>query len=126
MDQNNNSKIMTVSFVAVAFIVGIVVSVLLDTLQGVSGLIVRLNSIEAFRHGVPVASGILTFLLLQFNPKVRTWADECIIEVKKVVWPSRKDTVAMTTVVCVMLLIAGVILGVFDVVAGNVISLILS
>lgn len=126
MDQNNNSKIMTVSFVAVAFIVGIVVSVLLDTLQGVSGAIVRLNSIEAFRHGLPVASGILTFLLLQFNPKVRTWADECIIEVKKVVWPSRKDTVAMTTVVCVMLLIAGVILGVFDVVAGNVISLILS
>lgn len=125
MEQNNN-KIMTVSFVVAAFLVGLVVSVILDTLQGVSGVFVRMNAIEAVKHGIPIGSGILTFVLLQFSPKVRAWADECIVEVKKVVWPSRKDTTAMTSVVCVMLLIAGVTLGIFDLVAGNIVKLILN
>ncbi len=125
MEQNNN-KIMTIVFVAAGFLAGVIVRVIMDTLQAVSSVVVQMNSIEAVKHGIPLAVGLLVFALLQFNPKVRVWADECIIEVKKVVWPSKKDTIAMTTVVCVMLVIAGVVLGVFDVVAGNIIKLLIN
>jgi len=36
------------------------------------------------------------------------------MELKKIVWPSRKDTVAMTIVVIMMVLISGVVFAVFD------------
>lgn len=124
--EQDNSKILTVSFVAAGFIVGVVVKVLMQTLQAVSGFFVQMNSIEAVSHGLPIGAGILTFVLLQFNPKVRVWADECVMEVRKVVWPSRKDVTAMTTVVCVMLLVAGLIFGIFDLLAGNLIKLMVS
>ncbi|MCB0411069.1 MAG: preprotein translocase subunit SecE [Bdellovibrionales bacterium] len=124
--EQDNSKILTVTFAATGFLAGLVVRVLMDTLQGVSGFFVRLYSIESVKHGLPIAVGLLVFLILQFSPKVRQYADECVVEVRKVVWPTQKETSAMTTVVCVMLLISGLILGVFDMVAGNLIKLILN
>ena len=46
----------------------------------------------------------------------------CVSEVRKVVWPSRKDTVAMTTVCCVMVVLSGVAFGLFDFVASQLIK----
>jgi preprotein translocase subunit SecE len=125
MDQNN-SKIMTVSFVVAGFLAGVVVKVLMDTLAGFASWAVQMNSIEAVKHGLPLTVGFLTFIFLQFNPKIRVWAEESIVELRKVVWPTFKDTRAMTIVVCVMLVIASLILGLFDVVSGHLVKLILS
>ena len=41
---------------------------------------------------------------------------------RKVVWPSKKDVTAMTMVVCVMVVIAGVGLGIFDFFASQLIK----
>jgi preprotein translocase subunit SecE len=114
MQDSTNSKIMTMSFVAMGFLVALVVQVLFENFSVSFGPVARLHANETIRHALPIGAGLITFALLQFNAKVRTWADECISEVRKVVWPSRKDTVAMTTVCCVMVVIVGVLLGVFD------------
>lgn len=124
--EKENKKIVSVAFVVVAFCVALVVSVLLDSLAASFGAVARFRSIDLVAHGLPVAVGLITFLSLQFNRKVLLWADEVAVETRKVVWPSRRDTIAMTTVTCVMLLVSGAFLGVFDFVARNLIKMILN
>ena len=114
MQDNTNSKIMTIAFVLAGFLLAMVVQVLFENLSVSFSAVARLHNNETVRHALPIAVGLITFALLQFNPKIRNWADECIAEVRKVVWPSRKDTIAMTMVCCVMVVVVGVLLGVFD------------
>lgn len=120
-----NQKIMTVAFVAFSFLVGVVVQVILRSSAGAFGAVAKLYSQDLFAHGLPVVLAVITFLYLQLNPKIRFWADECVVEVRKVVWPSKKDTSGMTTVVCIMLLVAGLILGVFDLLSGSLVKTVL-
>lgn len=120
-----NQKIMTVCFVISAFLVGLIIQVILRSSAGAFGVMAKLYSQDIFAHGLPVGLGLATFLYLQLNPKVKAWAEECIIEVRKVVWPSKKDTSGMTTVVCVMLVIASIILSVFDLLSGSLVKMVL-
>ena len=123
--EKDNSKIMTVGFVCAAIVTGIVIEVLFEALAASFGVVAGWRSQDVVRHGVPIAFGFVVFVSLQFNSKVKVWADEVILEVKKVVWPSQKDTTSMTVVVCMMLLIAGVVLGAFDFVSGQIIKALL-
>lgn len=117
--QNTNSKIITVSFMIAAILVGIVIFVLLESTAAIStGGLGRFVSQEWVRHGFPVVIGIIAYFLLQFNKKVLVWADEVVTELRKIVWPSRRDTTAMTIMVCAMILIAGFLLGTYDAVSG--------
>ena len=124
--EKSNQSIISVSFVAAGFLVYIVVAVMFETLAGTFGIVARVHNIEVVKHGVPVIAGILTFACLYFNKKVYQLADESVTEVKKVVWPSQKDTTAMTILVCVMVLLTGVGLGVFDYISSQLIKLFLN
>jgi preprotein translocase subunit SecE len=124
--ENDNRKFITMSFLAVGVVAAIVVNVLLDSLAATFGPVARVRSMDLVAHGLPIAVGVVTFVLLQFNAKVLVWADEVMVEVRKVVWPTRRDTSAMTMVVCVMLIISGVFLGIFDFVARNVIKMVIN
>ena len=124
--ENDNSKIMTVAFVSTGIVMYLVVQVLFEAMAASFGAVASIRSIDAVKHGLPTGLGILTFAVLQFNPKIRVWADEVILEVRKVVWPTQRDTTTMTTVVCIMLLLAGVVLGAFDFVSSQVIKVLLN
>jgi len=119
MDKTN-SKILTLSFAAAGAIIGLTISLLIRAFSGAFGVVARLTDADIVRHGLPVAVGFAVFALLQFNPKVQTWAEEVVVEVRKVVWPSRKDTVAMTIVVLVMVAISSVIITGFDGISAQV------
>lgn len=123
---NENKKFITVSFVAAGIIVGIVVSSLLAAFSTFSGALASAYANDTLRHGIPVAFGIITFLILQFNKKTVTYADEVVSELKKVVWPNRKDTTAMTIVVCIMVVISGLVLGFFDTISNYVVNKLLT
>lgn len=125
--ENNNGKVVTVSFMVAGVIVGYIVAFILNTIGATaSGDVARLVNRDVVRHGVPILIGVLAFLSLQFRKGVVDWADEVVSELKKVVWPSRKDTTNMTIVVCIMILISGVVLGLFDFAAGNIIDFLLN
>ncbi len=124
--EQTNKKILTLAFAAAAFLAGFVVSLTFDALAGTFGAVARIHSNEMIGHGLPVAVGFVTFAILQFNAAIGVWADEVLVELRKVVWPSRRDTLAMATVVCVMLLLAAAILGLFDFFSGNLIQLIVN
>ena len=125
--ENSNNKTITVSFMLSGILIGILVSVILETLAAVTtGAVARFVSQDLVRHGLPVLVGFVTFIVLQSNSRIHSWADEVTTELKRVVWPSRKDTTAMTIVVCVMVLVSGLIFGLLDVASGSIIDWLLS
>ena len=121
--ENSNSKAITVSFMLTAVLLGIVTKVLLDTIAAIAtGAVGRFVSDDLVQHGLPVVVGLGAFIGLQFSKPVVAWADEVVTEISRVVWPSRKDTVAMTIVVCVMVLASGAYFGILDVLSGAVVD----
>lgn len=122
---NTNSKFLTLSFALAAALAGFTVHLLIKAFAGAFGVVARATDSDLARHGLPIAFAVLVFALLQFNPKVQVWGEEVIAEVKKVVFPSRKDVTAMTIVVIVMVLISSVIISTFDVLSAFLINQIL-
>ncbi|WP_303904167.1 preprotein translocase subunit SecE [Thiohalomonas denitrificans] len=66
--------------------------------------------------GVLVAAGIAVAITLRTEPGANTWrfGQGALIEIRKVVWPSRKETTQTTLIVMAMVFIVGIILWVFD------------
>ena len=87
---------------------------MIKALSGAFAVVAKLNGYDLFRHGLPITVALVLFLYLQFNKSILTWADEVFAEIKKVVWPSGKDTRGMTIIVVVMVLISAVIITSFD------------
>lgn len=121
--ENDNKKILTVSFVVVALLVAFSTGMMIDTFAGSWAVIARMANNDLVHHGVPILLGMVTFACLQFNNKVVQFGDEVVMELRKVVWPSRKDTIAMTIVVCIMLVVSGFLLGIFDFLSSRLVNL---
>jgi len=109
-----NSKILTLSFATLSLIIAFTLSLLIKAFAGAFGIVARAADSDLVRHGLPVVTGLALFAYLQFSPKVLTWGDEVVTEVRKVVFPSRKDTTGMTLVVIIFVLISSVIVTFFD------------
>lgn len=124
--ENNNKKLITLGFVIMAIISYSVVRVVFQALAVSFGSVGKYWAVTTIQHGLPVAFAIIVFAWLQFSSKIVVWADEVLVEIKKVVWPSKKNTIAMTTVSCVMLLVAGIVLGIFDFSSNQLVKMILS
>jgi preprotein translocase subunit SecE len=121
MDKTNQ-KILTLSFATVSVLVWGSISLLFKTFAGTFGIVARLHDIDFIKHGMPVLIGVILFLALQFNKKVLLWGDDVALEIRKVVWPSKKDTIAMTIVVIVMVLISTLVITGLDFASGFVIN----
>lgn len=121
MDKTNQ-KILTISFATISALIAISLSLLLKTFSSIFHVVARINDTDLVRHGLPVVVGLSLFLTLQFNKKVLAWGEDVALEIRKVVWPSRKDTTAMTMVVIVMVFISAIIITFFDVVSGTVVN----
>src|SRR5688572_22357635 len=111
--ENDNSKILSFCYLMAAVLVFFVSGMLIDTGASMWGPFARVFGNDLVRAGVQVSLAALTFGLLYFNKNWNTFFDEVVIELKKIVWPSRKDTVAMTIVVCVMVVICGIVFAIF-------------
>ncbi|MGZ3769367.1 MAG: preprotein translocase subunit SecE [Bdellovibrio sp.] len=116
--EKTNSKILTLSFAIAAILIGLTTSLLIKAFAGAFGVVARLADSDVIRHGFPVVLGLVLFSLLQFNPRVLAWGEDVVAEIRKVVWPSRKDTVAMTIACVIMVLISSVIVSSFDLISG--------
>lgn len=125
MIKEENLKIIMVFFVGAAFLAAFVARVLLESLATYSGWVAMMYGQEWIRHGVPVVIGLSVFFSLQLREKTRIWAHEVVVEVRKVVWPSQKITATMTVMVCIILLISGFVLGLFDLAGAAVVDFII-
>ncbi len=117
MDKSN-SKVLTLSFAVFAVIVAVTFQLLIKALAGAFGVIARLSDSDLVRHVLPVVLGLVIFAVLQFNPRILAWGDNVIAEIRKVVFPPRKDVTLSTIVVIVMVLVSSVIITTFDFASG--------
>lgn len=126
MEKQTVRKVGTFSFLSAAVITYVAVNVLFKSMAGAFGIIQRWYSVDIINHGLPILSAATVFFVLQFNPRVLSWAEEVILEVSKVVWPSRRDTFAMSIVVCMFVGVACVLLVAIDFVARHLIQMIIN
>ncbi len=101
----------------------------LDRIKLIGAILLLVGGIYAFYYfaaystlfrvlGLLVITGLAAALALQTEPGRRFWlfAGEVRTEVRKVVWPTRQETLQTTLVVVVMVLVLGIILWLFDMV----------
>jgi len=99
----------------------------LDTVKLAAAAVLLVAGIYGFYHfaaystllrvvGLLVISGVAAAVALQTDQGRRLWqfAGDSRNEVRKVVWPTRQETMQTTLVVIVMVLILGIILWLFD------------
>ena len=116
MENSGNKKILTVSFLIAGALFALVFDILLQKFTPLlSGGVAQALSSDFVVHFLPVILGGALFLSLQFNKSILVWGDEVVVEIKRVVWPSRRDSVAMTIVVVIMVLVSAVVIWAFDV-----------
>ena len=72
--------------------------------------------------GLLVVVGLAVMIAYQTVAGRRVWrfASDAKVEVRKVVWPSRQETVQTTLIVFVVVLIMGIILWLFDMMLGAI------
>ncbi len=121
---NTNSKILTLSFGIAAALIGFTLSLLIKIFS-VFRIVADATSSDLARHGIPVVVGLGLFLLFQFHPKIRVWGEEVMSEIRKVVFPSKKDTTLMTVSVVIMVFISSAIIWSFDVFSAYVVKLLM-
>jgi len=99
----------------------------LDTVKLAAAAVLLVAGIYGFYHfaaystllrvvGLLVIGGVAAAVALQTDQGRRLWqfAGDSRNEVRKVVWPTRQETMQTTLVVIVMVLILGIILWLFD------------
>jgi len=123
--EKSYNKIIAVAFVAAAALFGYTISVIMKVLMNTWGAFARLVSSPAIEHGIPIAAAAIFFFALILSPKIRAWAGDVAGEISKIVWPSVKDTRALTVVVCIIILICAVLFAIFDMVSSQVVEFIL-
>ena len=73
-----------------------------------------------------VGAGFITFLALLKSERAGTYLSEVLVELTRVVWPQRKETVLSTGVVSVLVGICALLLFLFDMIWGTFVSTMLS
>jgi preprotein translocase subunit SecE len=123
IEETNNKKIITVTFALSCVLLGFVVSLLMGVLAAHVAVFARAESDPTLSNGIPVVVGLAVFLFLQFNTATVDFLDGVVVEMKKVVWPSRKDTWLMTIVVVITLILSGIVVGLYDMFWAKVIEM---
>jgi preprotein translocase subunit SecE len=70
--------------------------------------------------------GKIKELLVTFFDKVKQFLREVKTELRKVTWPQKKETVASTSIVLVIVIIIAIFLGLVDLGLSKIIKVILS
>ena len=117
-----NQKIITLSFLAFSGLVSFCLATLMEKIAVNWMFLNYWWSKDELRHGLPVILAIGLFLFLQFRKSTCVWAEEVLMELKRVVFPTRKDVMSLTFAVCIMVLISSLIIAVFDLLSGYVVG----
>ena len=103
---------------AIAVVVGYTTKVAMDRVMTYMDVYVRSTILQVVINLIPILAGVASAYITYRIEKVRNYLLEVIAEVKKVVWPNKKETWGATVVVIIAVIISGIVLGIFDWLAG--------
>src|SRR3989338_5519079 len=110
---SENKKWIIISFLALATFVWFIAEKILFGIVDVFNIpMYPLIGDLTFLTPIAIIPAGAFFLYFQKNVKINEFTNEVIIELKRIVWPPRKETSASTIIVLVLVFIAASILGV--------------
>jgi preprotein translocase SecE subunit len=111
----NNQRYITLTFLVAAALIGITVRS--ATVEGIAiagwadPLFLNLIQLSVI---VAIVSGIASFFVLLRNQQAVSFVDEVVVEMRKIFWPDREETINSTTIVIVTCFIITASLATFD------------
>ena len=112
--ENQHQKWVNLSYVAVAILLGYIVSSFAVKLAGTYDLEARVRNIELIIRVVSILVGLVVFVFLYRHDKSNQFMNEVVVELSRVTWPTQKETASATFIVMIMVLISGMVLGLLD------------
>ena len=125
METPQYQKWVNLSYLAIA---GLIVYLTFTAGQYAAGaydLEARVRSIDLVVRVASVFLGALTFLVLYRHAAANQFMNEVMTELARVTWPTGKETSNGTIIVIVMVIVSGVVLGLFDYVWTNLLKMVL-
>ena len=119
-------NVFLITLLAIAVICGYTTKVAVDRIMTYMDIYVRNISLQVVINIIPVLVGAAAAYITYRKDKIRNYLLEVIAEVKKVVWPNKKETWGATVVVIIAVIISGIVLGIFDWLSTLIMSLFLS
>lgn len=117
---------LSLTLLAVAVIFGYTTKVVIERVIAYTDIYVRSAALNVTISVLPFLVGALFAYLIYRINRVRTYLLDVISEIKKVVWPNKKETWSATGVVIVAVIISGLVLALFDWLSGLFLGLFLS
>jgi preprotein translocase subunit SecE len=114
METPQYQKWVNLCYLALAGLVGYVVFAGGLYSVGAYDLEARIRNVDLMVRGVSLVIGALVFFVLYRNEKANQFMNEVVTELARVTWPTQKETTNGTVVVIIMVVVSGMILGLFD------------
>jgi len=114
--ENRYQKWVTVSYLAVAVLVGYIAFTGALNLAAAWDLEtrIRVTNLDLIIRGISVLVAGIIFVLLYRHEKANVFMNEVMMELSRVSWPTQKETSSATMVVVIMVMISGMVLGFLD------------
>lgn len=112
--ENSNQKWVSVTFLAFSVLVGYIIFAGLFKLAGVYDFEAKVKNLDLVIRFLSIGIGALLFLILYKNDTANQFMHETVTELSRVTWPTNKETISSTWIVIIMVLVTGLILGLFD------------
>lgn len=113
--ENQYQKVVSGSYLALAALVAFLSLTVLMKLSSIYDFESHVKSAELIIRIASVGIGGLVFFVLYSNSKANTFMNEVAVELlTKVTWPTGKETSQGTVVVMITVVLAGVVLALFD------------
>ena len=109
----HNQKIVTASFLAFGMLIWFVLGVFVEKVFEHYDL--TFGMFDVIKIAIPIFVAATVVGMLMRHEVANTFMTEVIVELRKVTWPSKKDTWAATFVVIVFVAVISLILGAIDV-----------
>lgn len=122
--KDNGKKWIQASVAVTCIILGYVINSFFAQLSEWFELEAKIKNFTYLAQGLSVLIGFAVFVYIMKNEKTSTFLDEVYHEAIKVIWPDKNDTVKQTIVIMIGVTIVGFILGIFDIGASWLLSLI--
>jgi len=123
--ENRHQKWINLVYLAAAAALSYICYSGLLKLTSLYDLEARIKQIAIISQLGSLGLGAVLFLVLFLNKSANTFTNEVASELERVTWPTQKETASATTIVIVMVLISGVVLGVLDYFWGYLLKAIL-
>jgi preprotein translocase SecE subunit len=117
--QTQSTQAMTQRWVNISFIL---VSILVAYLFFVTGakviastdLEAKVKDIDTWIKFTSIGLGIIVYFVLSKSDRINQYMHEVVVELARVTWPTKSETVNSTIITLIMVIISGVVLGLID------------